>query len=352
MFVDKAEKSGVLATAPVHLEWLGRALLIGASCFYAGMTLGGSWAGGGADLLTAVGTKSPAPVNEEEGIGGLLTEDPAGIDPAGFEILPASAEVDSDSEQSMFEPDTYSSARPVMYTSYRLEAGDVVGKLSALFGLNQDTIISVNGVRNSRTIRHGEIFRIPNQDGILYTAAATDTIDTIAEKFKVSSADLMTVNEYFAPEVRSGEKLFVPGARLDRIALQEINGDLFIWPTLNRYITSAYGWRRSPITGTRLFHNGIDIRGATGTAIYAAMAGRVTFAGWDNVYGYQVVITHHSGYRTMYGHLSHIRIRQGAYVTTGQRIGDVGNTGASTGPHLHFTVYKNGVSINPRVITN
>jgi murein DD-endopeptidase MepM/ murein hydrolase activator NlpD len=80
------------------------------------------------------------------------------------------------------------------------------------------------------------------------------------------------------------------------------------------------------------------------------MPGRVSVAGWDNTFGNYVVINHHSGYRTLYGHLSVIRVKSGAYVGAGERIGDVGSTGLSTAPHLHFTVYKNGVTVNPRTL--
>jgi murein DD-endopeptidase MepM/ murein hydrolase activator NlpD len=80
------------------------------------------------------------------------------------------------------------------------------------------------------------------------------------------------------------------------------------------------------------------------------MAGRVSAAGYDDILGNFVVINHHSGYRTLYGHMSVIRTRAGAYVGTGERIGDVGSTGLSTGAHVHFTVYKNGVTVNPRTL--
>jgi murein DD-endopeptidase MepM/ murein hydrolase activator NlpD len=133
------------------------------------------------------------------------------------------------------------------------------------------------------------------------------------------------------------------------VNLQEINGDLFIWP-LSGYISSNYGFRINPITGIRQFHTGIDIAANMGAPIRAAMSGRVTFTGWSDVFGNSVVINHHSGYRTLYGHMSVIRVKNGALVGTGERIGDVGSTGASTGPHLHFTVYKNGVTVNPRAL--
>jgi murein DD-endopeptidase MepM/ murein hydrolase activator NlpD len=155
------------------------------------------------------------------------------------------------------------------------------------------------------------------------------------------------VNELFSDNVAYNTSLFIPGGRMNWTERQEINGDLFIWPTSGR-ITSGYGFRRSPFTGARQFHSGIDIGAPTGTPVRAAMSGRVTHVGFDNTFGNTVIISHHSGYRTLYAHLNVARVRPGAYVQTGERIGDVGSTGLSTGPHLHFTVYKNGVTVNPR----
>jgi len=152
---------------------------------------------------------------------------------------------------------------------------------------------------------------------------------------------------FFSDYVKVNTSIFVPGAKLDIIELQEITGDLFIWP-VRGVITSPYGYRANPFGGARQFHNGIDIAVPTGTPIRAAMTGRVTAAGYDRSYGNYVVISHHSGYRTLYAHLNVIRTRPGAYVVTNEVIGDAGSTGMSTGPHLHFTVYKNGVTVNPR----
>ena len=89
-----------------------------------------------------------------------------------------------------------------------------------------------------------------------------------------------------------------------------------------------------------------------GTPIYAALGGTVVATGWDNVYGKYVTVAHHSGYKTLYGHMSKITIKKGAYVTTSTKLGEVGSTGQSTGPHLHFTVYKNGTPINPANVWN
>ena len=112
-------------------------------------------------------------------------------------------------------------------------------------------------------------------------------------------------------------------------------------------ITDAYGWRINPISGQRSFHHGTDFAAGSGTAIYASRVGTVTDAGYDDVYGYSVTINHGDGYSSLYAHMTHFVVSSGDYVTQGQVIGYVGSTGWSTGPHLHFSIYYNGSSVNP-----
>jgi len=282
------------------------------------------------------------PPVEENGIGGgylakeLISEEEAGV-------LLTTASLDSASEL-----EAIAKTRILLCDSYMVKSGDNISTLAINFGLNQDTIISVNKITYTRLLQAGKPLKIPNQDGIYHTVKNGEDLSSIAQKYNTNNEIIKTVNELFSDKVVVGTDLFIPGARLDWSKLQEINGDLFIWP-VNGAISSFYGWRRDPFNkGHRQFHNGLDIKGSTGTPVRAAMAGRVSAVGYDNVFGNYVIISHHAGYRTLYGHMHVIRTRTGAYVSQGERIGDVGNTGQSTGSHLHFTVYKNGVTVNPR----
>ena len=108
-------------------------------------------------------------------------------------------------------------------------------------------------------------------------------------------------------------------------------------------LTSRYGSARS--RGTP--HTGIDLAGPTGSTVNAADGGTVTFAGWKNSYGNLIKIKHADGYETYYAHLSAICVSEGQQVCQGQKIGEVGNTGNSTGPHLHFEIRKDGNPLNP-----
>jgi murein DD-endopeptidase MepM/ murein hydrolase activator NlpD len=279
----------------------------------------------------------------ETGMGGISYFEPELL---GINIKPASMESDT-VIVGIPEPAEYSKPKLLLYAAYQIQPGDNISNLAQGFGLNQDTLISVNGITNARLLQINQVLRVPNQDGILYLVRKGDTLESIATKFKTTVQTLQTVNELLSDTLMVNANLFIPGARLELLDLQEINGDLFMWP-VRGYITSYYGYRSNPFTGIRQFHSGLDIGVPMGTPIRAAMSGRVTSAGFDKVYGNFVVVSHHAGYRTLYGHMSVIRTKSGDYVGTGERIGDAGSTGLSTGPHLHFTVYKNGVTVDPR----
>jgi murein DD-endopeptidase MepM/ murein hydrolase activator NlpD len=264
--------------------------------------------------------------------------------PNAAALLPAS----DPALEGLPEPEEFSKPRVLLYSGYRVEKGDTIGEIAQKFGLNQDTLISVNNIKSSRLLQIGHVLKIPNQDGILLLTGPGDSLSALAEKYGTDTGSIQTANELFSDVLRVNASLFIPGARLERLSLQEINGDLFSWPLAGGFISSPYGYRTSPFSKTRQFHSGLDIAAAMGTPVRAAMPGRVSAVAYDETFGNYVVITHHSGYRTLYAHLSVIRAKAGAYVETGERIGDVGSSGLSTGPHLHFTVYKDGVTVNPR----
>lgn len=115
-------------------------------------------------------------------------------------------------------------------------------------------------------------------------------------------------------------------------------------------ITSRYGMRRHPILGYRRLHAGLDFRASHGTPIYAVTDGRVTFAGRNGGHGNFVRLAHAGGLGTGYAHMSRIAVSNGQQVRRGQVIGYVGSTGLSTGPHLHYEMYRNGQTIDPSTV--
>ncbi|GAU09043.1 peptidase M24 [Desulfoplanes formicivorans] len=119
-----------------------------------------------------------------------------------------------------------------------------------------------------------------------------------------------------------------------------------IWPTKG-WLTSKFGYRKSPFTGQREFHKGLDISAPKGTPIYASAEGKVVMVHRTHGYGKNILIDHANGIVTRYAHLSKYAVKKGDRVKRGQLIAYVGNTGRSTGPHLHYEVRVNGVPVNP-----
>jgi len=140
------------------------------------------------------------------------------------------------------------------------------------------------------------------------------------------------------------------GLSLARMAVLEraLDGIPQVVPASVENITSGFGYRRDPFNGRGAMHSGIDFKGAVGSPIFAAADGRVTFAGWKAGYGKAIEITHGNGMLTRYAHLSRIGVKVGQPVEAGTTIGGLGNTGRSTGPHLHFEVRINDRAVNPR----
>lgn len=121
----------------------------------------------------------------------------------------------------------------------------------------------------------------------------------------------------------------------------------FLWPTSSRVVSSSFGYRSDPFKGSSSFHAGIDIAAETGDFVFAAQGGTVMAAERSPARGNYIVIDHENGLKTSYMHLSSLAVSAGDKVVKGQRIGQVGSTGRSTGPHLHFQVSKQNKTVNP-----
>lgn len=122
---------------------------------------------------------------------------------------------------------------------------------------------------------------------------------------------------------------------------------LLINPLKNITITSAYGWRNSPIDGKREFHKGIDLSGETGDEIYATADGEVILSQHSYSYGNYIIIKHANGIETLYAHCEKLYKEVGESVSAGENIASVGSTGRSTAPHLHYEIIINGQNVNP-----
>lgn len=226
---------------------------------------------------------------------------------------------------------------------HKVKKGETLGNIASKYGVSIDTICGSNGLRTYEPVAQGKMLNIPNKDGILYTMRSGSSLVNVAKQYRVSLEKILVENSLRnADFIKTGTKLFIPDAKPNNI----IRG--FIWPTSGRAITCGYGWRPNPFSGSgREFHSGMDIR-ANYEQVKAVMYGKITFAGWLGGYGKAVIIAHPDGWKTLYAHLSRINVKSGQYVKQGQIIAKSGNTGRSTGPHLHLEVIKNGKHLDPR----
>jgi murein DD-endopeptidase MepM/ murein hydrolase activator NlpD len=225
-------------------------------------------------------------------------------------------------------------------------SGETLSEIARQAGLNLDTLISFNRIKDARRVPVGAELKLPNQNGILYTVRRGDSLSSIAHQYSVSTDALADVNNLESATIHPGQELFIPGARMKQFELKKILGELFIYPASGR-LTSSFGMRNDPFTGVRRFHNGIDLAAPPGTPIYAAMAGKIAKVGVHPTYGKYIIISHPSGYQTWYAHLQRPLAQQGKNVAQGELIGEMGSTGYSTGPHLHFSVFKDGAPVDP-----
>ncbi|MFH0975342.1 MAG: M23 family metallopeptidase [Spirochaetota bacterium] len=265
--------------------------------------------------------------------------------------------IDSNSHDSIFEEDEkhknelllsqktdfsdQGKTEKLKIREHTVEDGDTLSELAKEYGVSMDTICGSNNLRSYDLIPSGKKLNIPNKDGILHKVAKGQSVNDIARNYKVSVDKIFAENDKKNFDfVSVGEIIFVPDAK----PMDIIPG--FMWPAQKWYITCRYGWRRDPFNGYRQFHQGLDIRSKY-QLIRATKYGKVTYTGWMGRYGNVIIIAHQSGWKSLYGHLSRIFVNSGQYVKQGQWIARSGNTGYSTGPHLHFELIKDGIPKNP-----
>jgi LysM repeat protein len=224
--------------------------------------------------------------------------------------------------------------------------GDTISEIAQQYGLELDTVLSFNGIQNVHRLQVGKQLKIPNLDGVMYTVRRGDSLSSIAQGFGVSVNTILDVNNLQSDVIQPADELFVPGGRMNDIERKRILGELFVYPTRGR-LTSRYGWRISPFTGIRSFHNGVDLANAVGTPVWASMEGVVKSVGYNQAYGNYIILNHRGGYQTLYGHMDTISVKTGQRIGQRQRLGTMGNTGYSTGSHLHFSIYRWGSTLDP-----
>lgn len=222
---------------------------------------------------------------------------------------------------------------------------DTFSSICDKYKIDSSVIMDWNPDINPKKLNVGEVIKIPFPIGYRYQVNPEDTLCTIADFFFADLESIALANDMKNPySVRVGDFLFIPEYSIGE-TFNDVPGK-FLWPAYG-VITSPYGYRIHPVTGEKgSFHTGIDIaRDASGikentpygAPVFAAESGTVTFAGENGGYGNMIEIKGTS-YIFRYGHMTRFAVYEGQYVKKGQTLGRMGNTGRSTGQHLHFEV--------------
>lgn len=238
---------------------------------------------------------------------------------------------------------------PLRFAYYKPESYDDLYRIANYFQLSVDTIASANNLFSQYLFDQDKKYLIPNCEGIFIDRVDEQTLSLASKKYGISEETILYVNHLKEKnEILKIEKIFIPLAHFSKEEKILFLGSMFKDPLRGKgYLTSSYGTRIDPFIHKPTFHGGIDIAVPVGTNVYPAMPGKVIFTGYKGDYGNLVILSHGYGYETYYGHLSKILVKEGMQVDFDKIIALSGNTGKTTGPHLHFEIRFNGKKVNP-----
>lgn len=233
--------------------------------------------------------------------------------------------------------------------------GDTLESIGKQYDVSVDSIKWLNNLK-SDTIKPGQKLKIPPITGVVHKVSSGENIYSIAKKYKTDAQKIVNFpfNEFADLDtfsLTSGQALYVPDGIIEeeqpKYALQQYFAQIqagvrgsstFIWPT-SGMITQYPVW----------YHMALDIANAAAPAILASDTGTVIYSGCVKYgYGCNIIIDHANGYQTLYAHMSYLEVAAGQAVSQGQKIGNMGSTGRSTGTHLHFEVRSAGALLNPQ----
>ncbi len=248
---------------------------------------------------------------------------------------------------------------------YTVKGGDTLSTIAQAEGVSVDTIRWENNL-TSDTVKPGDDLKILPVSGVAVTVKSGDTLQSIGKKYSADAQAILDFPFNDIPDdlsLKVGQVLIVPDGSPPNVpvppkpslptpeylangiqnspSFSAPNGASFIWPTHSVGISQYFSW----------YHPGLDLPNPAEPPVVAAYGGTVSYAGWDNTgYGNRIDISSSNGYLTRYAHLSNIYVSIGQGVSQGETIGQMGDTGRSTGPHLHFEIHFNGIAINPLAI--
>ncbi len=241
-------------------------------------------------------------------------------------------------------------APPLMIYRYKPRVSEDLFSVAAAFNLPYDALATLNGLDAPGLLSSNQELLVPNAPGLFVPENPRGSWE---RRLKTSGRknDPYTI-QIAAPGNDVYRYLYYPGEFFSPEERKHFLGSLFAAPLVDMKLTSPYGYRVSPLTGYTSFHPGIDLRAEIGTPVKAARDGITAETGTLELYGLFVILNHDGGYQSVYAHLDEILVQEGESVEAGDIIALSGNSGISTGPHLHFEVRRNGKPADPARITS
>jgi len=235
---------------------------------------------------------------------------------------------------------------PRRFFSLRPPEGMDLFTLAARLNLPYDTLATLNGLDGPAEAARREVLIVPSQPGLFVPERPASTFQEILASVSANGRSGALPVVVLEPGGARRYRFF-PGQTFGAVERAFFLNILFRFPLALGLLTSTYGSRLDPMTGQQGFHHGVDIAAPVGLDVYAARDGTVLQVEEDPQLGKVVVLQHDGGYQTVYGHLSRILVALKQNVRSGTIIGNVGTTGYSTGPHLHFEIRRRGSSRDP-----
>ena len=280
-------------------------------------------------------------------IGDLINENEEEMDVRKWQSHRSSTSATPKNDKNIKSTSTTLSSKTKLFRKYIIKTGDSLWTIAKMHKVTIDTIISANNLSSKtiHTIIPGQRLRIPRYSGIYYQVKKGDSVVKLSKTYKISISKIKRYND-LNDYLVEGTALFLPGAKILGTQKKKLFGYIFTSPVAGT-ISSKYGMRVHPIKKVALFHTGVDIAQNENAPVRSAASGKVIFSGYEKTYGKMVVIKHNMGYSTVYAHLAKINVKKNQMVKKNAIIGRVGNTGLSTGPHLHFEIKQNNKFLNP-----
>lgn len=235
---------------------------------------------------------------------------------------------------------------PLVIYSYHPQPEESLIQVASRFSIPYGSLASLNRLSSAELSGKVEELLIPSIPGIFVPREPETDLERLMRELR-SDDDPESVEVRVHRPYGAVRYEFHPGADFDRVERLSFLGILFRRPVKNVRISSYFGPRRSPFTGMMAVHGGVDFAAPIGTDVLAAREGVVEAIGVDPIMGNFILLGHDGGYQTFYGHLDRVVVRLNDSVSSGSIIGAVGNTGLSTGSHLHFEVRQGGIPRDP-----